>query len=129
MALSRRLRGALRELYRQQAAVALETGQGEVASDMLVLRNVGSLELPASPLAPRLQKGVAVTAKHYARWVGGARYREPMPLESDEVPADLLARRRPRRGPRRPMPRSERERVGVGEGIRTPDPQNHNLVL
>jgi integrase len=35
---------------------------------------------------------VAVTARHYARWVGGDFYREPMPLESGEVPADLLAR-------------------------------------
>lgn len=34
---------------------------------------------------------VAVTAKHYARWCG-EEYREPMVLESGEVPADLLAR-------------------------------------
>jgi len=35
---------------------------------------------------------VAVTARHYARWVGGMEYREPMQLEPGEVPADLLAR-------------------------------------
>ncbi len=35
---------------------------------------------------------VAVTARHYARWIGGAEYREPMELERGEVPADLLSR-------------------------------------
>ncbi len=35
---------------------------------------------------------VAITARHYARWVGGDTYREPMKLEPGEVPADLLAR-------------------------------------
>jgi integrase len=35
---------------------------------------------------------VSVTARHYARWCGGDSYREPMPLEPREVPADLLAR-------------------------------------
>jgi len=35
---------------------------------------------------------VAVTARHYARWCGGDVYRDPMPLEAGEVPADLIAR-------------------------------------
>ncbi len=35
---------------------------------------------------------VAVTARHYARWCGGDVYRDPMPLEEGEVPADLVAR-------------------------------------
>ena len=35
---------------------------------------------------------VAVTARHYARWVGGMEYRKPMELEPEEIPADLLAR-------------------------------------
>ncbi len=35
---------------------------------------------------------VAVTARHYARWAGGGFYREPMPIEQGEVPADLLGR-------------------------------------
>ncbi len=35
---------------------------------------------------------VSVTARHYARWMGGATYREPLALEEGEVPADLLAR-------------------------------------
>jgi integrase len=35
---------------------------------------------------------VAVTAKHYARWIGGAEYREPLQIAPGEVPADLLAR-------------------------------------
>ena len=33
-----------------------------------------------------------VTADHYARWIEGDEYREPMALEPGEVPADLLAR-------------------------------------
>ncbi len=33
-----------------------------------------------------------MTARHYARWVGGMEYREPMELEPGEIPADLLAR-------------------------------------
>ncbi len=35
---------------------------------------------------------VAVTARHYARWIEDDHYREPMRIESGEVPADLLAR-------------------------------------
>ena len=35
---------------------------------------------------------VAVTARHYARWVGGEIYRLPLTLEPGEVPADLIAR-------------------------------------
>ena len=34
----------------------------------------------------------AVTARHYARWIGGAEYRAPMALLTGEVPADLLDR-------------------------------------
>jgi hypothetical protein len=33
-----------------------------------------------------------VTARHYAKWVGGSIYREPMKLREGEVPADFLAR-------------------------------------
>jgi integrase len=35
---------------------------------------------------------VAVTARHYARWIEDDHYREPMQIEPGEVPADLLAR-------------------------------------
>ena len=35
---------------------------------------------------------VQVTARHYARWVGGDDYWEPMRLEEGEVPADFLSR-------------------------------------
>jgi integrase len=35
---------------------------------------------------------LAITAKHYARWAGGDEYREPHRLAPGEVPADLLAR-------------------------------------
>src|SRR5208337_4944040 len=33
---------------------------------------------------------VSITATHYARWAGGDLYRKPMQLESGEVPADFL---------------------------------------
>jgi len=35
---------------------------------------------------------VAVTAHHYARWIGGVEYREPLRLAPGELPADFLAR-------------------------------------
>jgi len=35
---------------------------------------------------------VAVTARHYARWIGGADYRDPLVRRQGEVPADFLAR-------------------------------------
>ena len=35
---------------------------------------------------------VAVTARHYARWIDADGYRRPMTVEDGEVPADLLAR-------------------------------------
>ena len=35
---------------------------------------------------------IQVTSRHYAKWCGGDVYREPMRLEPGEVPADLLAR-------------------------------------
>ena len=37
-------------------------------------------------------ESACVTEKHYAKWIGDDDYREPMPLEEGEVPADLLAR-------------------------------------
>jgi len=35
---------------------------------------------------------VAVTARHYARWVGGDDYRQPIRLEAGELPCDVLAK-------------------------------------
>jgi len=35
---------------------------------------------------------VSVTARHYARWVGGDAYRRPLELGEGEVPADFLSR-------------------------------------
>ena len=35
---------------------------------------------------------VAVTARHYAKWIGGDVYREPFQLRSGDVPADFVAR-------------------------------------
>ncbi len=43
---------------------------------------------------------VAVTARHYARWIEGEDgYREPLHLEPGELPADLLARLAPESDP------------------------------
>jgi len=36
---------------------------------------------------------ITTTARHYAKWIDVDEYREPMALAPDEVPADLLARR------------------------------------
>ena len=46
------------------------------------------------------RSGVDVTAKHYARWLDGAEYRQPFQLEPGEVPPDFLARLTD--GPERP---------------------------
>ena len=35
---------------------------------------------------------VAVTARHYAKWIGGDVYREPFQLRPGDVPADFIAR-------------------------------------
>jgi hypothetical protein len=35
---------------------------------------------------------VATTSRHYAKWCGGAEYREAITPEDGELPADLLAR-------------------------------------
>ncbi len=35
---------------------------------------------------------VELTARHYARWIDRGEYTEPLVLEHDDVPADLLAR-------------------------------------
>ena len=55
---------------------------------------------------------VSVTAKHYARWIGGSRYREPMTLRPGEVPADFIARISD--GPERPITSQKNESVGIG---------------
>ena len=78
---------------------------------------------------------VAVTARHYARWVGGDQYREPLRLEPGEVPADLLSRlSESQRSPNTWLLSDEESDVstwnyGVGEGTRTPGFQDHNLAL
>ncbi len=35
---------------------------------------------------------VAITARHYAKWIGGEVYREPFQLRPGDVPADFIAR-------------------------------------
>ena len=78
----------------------------------------------------------SITARHYARWIEGDHYREPMILEPGEVPADLLARLsdptsdpstqssvdvKNRRGAA--TARDASGKIGGAEGDRTPDPQ------
>jgi hypothetical protein len=84
---------------------------------------------------------VAVTARHYARWIEDDHYREPMRIEPGEVPADLLARLRVESDPRvTPLgktaesggdakPSAALRKVGGAEGDRTPDPQTASLML
>ena len=97
---------------------------------------------------------VAVTTRHYAKWVEGESYREPMTLLPGEVPADLLARvvegteaaEAPRESshfsPHLHTSVSESEAAeaettrrdegvidGVSDGVRTRDLQGHNLAL
>jgi hypothetical protein len=35
---------------------------------------------------------VAVTARHYAKWIGGLEYHEPLRLREGDVPADFIGR-------------------------------------
>jgi len=124
VALSRRLRDALAELYRARF---------EPGPDALVLEGVDVDSFRMNPwrrickragighrslkdlrdtfasqlLTAGVQLGwisaqlghadVATTARHYARWAGGDLYREPLRLGPGEVPADLLARLREER--------------------------------
>jgi hypothetical protein len=73
---------------------------------------------------------VAVTAHHYAHWIEGDAYREPMRIASGEVPADLLARLSdPTSDPTRETaesgvaanPSSVLRNSGGDEGDRSPD--------
>ena len=119
MALSRRLRTALRDLW-------LEAGQPEGSERILTRfhpRNYRTrhfdLVCSAAKIAGRTPKDlrdtfasqlltagvqlgyigaqlghadVATTARHYARWEGADAYRRPLEVAEGEVPADLLAR-------------------------------------
>jgi len=119
VALSRRLRRALARLYEAQwrpgpearvfpgfdprnfgqrrwALVAREAGLGHhTPKDLRDTFASWLLSLGVQLGYVSRQLGhadVAVTAKHYAKWVEGDAYREPMTLLPGEVPADLLAR-------------------------------------
>ncbi len=119
VALSKRLRGALREHYRDRFQPGPEAplfpeldadtfrkrewrrileraGIGD--RDPKDLRDTYASQLltcgvPLAYISAQLGHGdAAVTAKHYARWTGGAEYRDPMLRRPGEVPADFLAR-------------------------------------
>ncbi len=64
---------------------------------------------------------VAVTARHYARWVGDDVYRQPVVLELAEVPADLLAKLG--ESPHRPPTQEPDDR-----GRPTKDVQDHGVI-
>ena len=167
VALSRRLRKALLDLYRarfQPGPDAFVAGRIEPANfrkrewrRMLKRAGIGHRAMKdlrdtfASQLfAAGVQLGyvsdqlghadVAVTARHYARWVRSAEYRPPMELWPGEVPADLLARMAQEHDLARPYTApgfesgqgqawQHSEIIGVDEGNRTPDLQIHNLAL
>jgi integrase len=78
---------------------------------------------------------VAVTAKHYARWVAGDDYRDPMVREAGELPADFLARlltncsHDTESGHDETANTEEVQGVtGAPGGIRTPDPQVRSIA-
>jgi integrase len=119
VALSRRLRAALRELYALQfepgpsirvlAGFEPHNFTARAWRRILERAEIGhrspkdlrdtfaswllSLGVQLGYVSQQLgHADVAVTARHYARWCGGDVYREPMQLEAGEVPADFLAR-------------------------------------
>jgi integrase len=64
---------------------------------------------------------VGVTAKHYARWCGGDLYREPMQLGPGEVPADLIARlESPQSHPTQLSAQGRRNRQSESKNPRSP---------
>ena len=77
----------------------------------------------------------AITARHYAQWVGGGEYREGVRLEAGELPADILAKLT--ESPQSPLTweteGGEADATpwipGVDEGTRTPDFRDHNPAL
>jgi integrase len=119
VALSRRLRGVLRELYAMQfepgPAARILPGferhnfTARAWRRILERAEIGhrspkdlrdsfaswllSLGVQLGWVSRQLgHAGVAVTSAHYARWCGGDVYREPMALLPGELPPDLLAR-------------------------------------
>jgi integrase len=121
VALSRRLREALADLYRAR----FEPGPDGYVLEGIDANNFRKREwrrmlkrAKLGPIRPKdlrdsyashlltagvqlgyvsLQLGhsdVSTTARHYARWVGGDEYLEPLRLEPGDVPADLLSRLR-----------------------------------
>jgi integrase len=118
--LSRRLRTALQELYREKWGPKFEEFVLPADRDPSVFRRVEWRRIlkraaighrrvkdlrdtfASQLLTAGVQLGyvsvqlghadVGVTARHYARWAGGDGYRDPMRLEAGEVPADMLAR-------------------------------------
>jgi integrase len=141
VALSRRLRRALLELYRARfepgpeafVVGAIEPGnfRNREWRRMLERAGIGHRAMKdlrdtfaSHLLSAGVQLGyvsvelghadVAVTARHYARWVRAADYRPPMQLRSGEVPADLLARMAEERGGERRYTAPVRNVMGLG---------------
>ena len=162
VALSRRLRQALGEVYRERFApgpevhvlMRIEPHNFRNREWRQILKRAGigprkikdlrdtfasqllSQGIPLGYVSRQLgHSDVAVTARHYARWVGDDVYRQPVRLRRDEVPADLLAR----------LPESPQSPPSFGEvadddslstrkrgapgTTRTCDPQVRSLVL
>ena len=119
MALSRRLRDALFELYRSRAP------GGNAPESHVITRSSNTLfdvwrravrraeishvrrkdlrdTFGSQLITAGVQLGyvsaqlghadVSVTARHYAKWAAGEEFRAPIQVKTGEVPADLLAR-------------------------------------
>jgi integrase len=95
---SRVLRHVTRVVYRKRLAALARAAGVEAELLPTTLRHTfGSLlvmaGVPLSYVAAQLgHASIAVTERHYARWIPGEGYRTPPELAEGEVPADLLAR-------------------------------------
>ena len=102
-----RREGIASNLYYRWSKDFLEAGKKQLAGD--TVREATSDEVKdlrdtyaSSLLTAGVQLGyvssqlgyadVAVTARHYAKWIGGDVYREPFQLRPGDVPADFIAR-------------------------------------
>jgi integrase len=92
------LRHVTRAVYRRKLAELAQAAGITAAVTPTTLRHTfGSIlvmnGVPLSYVASQLgHSSIAVTEKHYARWVPGEDYRRPPDLAEGEVPADLLGR-------------------------------------
>jgi integrase len=91
------LAGLDRANFRKRVWAPLAAGAGITGHTLKDLRDsyachLVSAGIPLGYVSKQLgHADIAITARHYARWIGDA-YQQPTPLAEGEVPADLLAR-------------------------------------